>query len=75
MPDTELLALYFTPDAIRQHFEDDESAVASAVAHASDEQLAEVGEAALTADTLYREFHRLLTELSIEILEVKEENA
>lgn len=54
------LRLSFTPNAIREHFEgaDDEDNLTLGM---SDEQLAEVGRAALTDDGLYRAFHEALT--------------
>lgn len=70
--DTEILALYFTPDAIRQHFADDEDEIATAVEKATDAQLREIGYYCISADTLYAEFHRLLVEGTIEVLGVVE---
>jgi len=51
------LRLSFAPDAIREHFEADEP---DPTAGMTDEQLRAVGEAALTSDLLYREFHDAL---------------
>jgi hypothetical protein len=69
------LALYFTPDAIRDHFEGDvidnneDGGLATWIVHeATDDQLRELGEACLTSDTLYSEFHRLLSEIGEEIM-------
>lgn len=54
------LALWFTPEAIREHFEGDADQRTEWVEAASDEQLVKLGEYCLSADPLYREFHRLL---------------
>lgn len=55
--DTEL-ALWFTPKAIREHFEDDsEGEIVTAL---SDEELTSIGEAALFDDGIYRAFHEAL---------------
>lgn len=62
------LALYFTPSAIRDHFDGDTSDIAEKVAIATDTQLEELGEWCLTSDTLYREFHRLLEAGAVELL-------
>lgn len=51
------LRLSFTPDAIREHFQDDEP---DPTEDMTDEQLAEVGRTALTDDGLYRAFHDAL---------------
>lgn len=66
--ESEPLALYFTPEAIRQHFEGDEGPLADAVRDATDEALRLVGIECVTADSLYREFHRLLVEVGTETL-------
>lgn len=50
----EHLRLWFTPDAIRDHFEGDEPDPTGGL---SDNDLRKVGEAALTNDLLYRAFH------------------
>jgi hypothetical protein len=52
-----ILRLSFTPSAIREHFEGDEPDPTEGM---TDEQLREIGEAALNDDILYREFHRAL---------------
>lgn len=68
-PETnENLALWFTPEAIRSHFEGDDDEVSRAVEAATDDQLVRVGEACLCADTLYEEFHRLLTAVVEDVL-------
>lgn len=54
------LALWFTPGAIRDHFEAREDEVAEWVAKATDEQLVVIGEDCLGHDSLYREFHEAL---------------
>lgn len=54
------LAIWFTPGAIRQHFEDDGSYMAQFVARATDEDLTRVGQWCLGSDVLYKEFHKLL---------------
>jgi hypothetical protein len=51
------LRLYFTPNAIREHFECDEP---DPTAGLTDDQLREVGWLALTDDSLYRTFHECL---------------
>lgn len=53
--DAPILALYFTPDAIRDHFEYDPR-----VTLASDERLRRVGLDALQADYIYEAFHDAL---------------
>lgn len=53
------LALFFTPNAIREHFEGDDTDGVTVQAM-SDETLAAVGGAALTDDRLYRAFHDVL---------------
>lgn len=50
-------ALWFTPDAIRDHFDDDPR-----VTLASDERLRRVGMDALSTDTIYEAFHEALKE-------------
>jgi len=63
------LRLSFTPDAIREHFEDaDEDD--NPTTGMTDEQLAEIGEAALNDEILWREFHRAL----VAAFETPEEN-
>lgn len=68
------LVLWFTPGAIREHFEADTERAgkvgdaARAVMKATDEELRGLGEWCLGADTLYLEFHRLLTDGAIEVL-------
>lgn len=59
-PNDPNLALWFTPDAIRQHYDalDDDSA--KWVEDATDEQLAAIGQDCLGHDSLYREFHEAL---------------
>lgn len=54
------LALWFTPQAIRDHFDGDEDERSEWVANATDEQLAAVGQDALGYDSIYREFHESL---------------
>src|SRR5579863_5494287 len=54
------LALWFTPDCIREHFSDEGSELGAVIAEASDEELVEIGKAALNGDGLYYEFHRQL---------------
>jgi len=56
--DDEDLRLSFSPFAIREHFEGDDDPTDGM----SDEELREVGWAALTADSLYEVFHRILSE-------------
>lgn len=58
--DDPALALWFTPAAIRSHFDGDDDETAEWVANASDEELREIGEACLSADSLYGLFHMLL---------------
>lgn len=62
------LALWFTPDAIREHFADDDGEIAEAIAAATDEQLRAIGEDALQADVIYREFHDELMRSAAEVL-------
>jgi hypothetical protein len=64
-----LLALWFTPDAIQQHFEDGwDDRFTEWVDNASDEQLRAVGKGCLSMDSLYREFHYVLeTEIQWQI--------
>lgn len=62
----ERLALWFTPQAIRDHFDGDEGTVVDWVHGASDDELRALGEECLGADTLYSEFHRLLVEVGEE---------
>lgn len=66
------LALWFTPQAIRDHFDGDEGKIGAAVREATDEQLATIGEWCLQADTLYAEFHRLLAYEARQVLKVEE---
>lgn len=61
-------ALWFTPDAIREHFEAGDDEIARLVKEADDEQLQAVGEDALQADVFYREFHDELRRSAEEIL-------
>lgn len=63
------LVLSFEPDAIRQHFEGDDDAVAVWVESATDAELKAVGHDCISADTLYREFHRLLDAVVTEHME------
>jgi len=56
----DLLALWFTPQAIRDHFDGHGGDIEAAVAFATDEQLRDVAEWCLNADALYREFDRFL---------------
>ena len=59
--DTDMaLALWFTPDAIRQHFEGDDDEYAKWVESVDDGELASVGYACIGADGLYKEFRELL---------------
>jgi hypothetical protein len=51
------LRLSFTPDAIREHFENEDP---DPTAGKTDEELREVGYTALTDDGLYRAFHEAL---------------
>lgn len=53
----EKLALWFTPQAIRDHYEGDSDDPTKSL---SDEELVEVGQQALTDDGLYRAFHSAL---------------
>lgn len=64
------LALWFTPDAIRDHFEGEDGSLAAAIAGASDEQLREIGEGALGGDFLYREFHEGLRMNAEDVLDI-----
>lgn len=57
--DDSYLALWFTPQAIKDHFDGDEG-ISDFVDSLDDKTLRAIGEDALTQDTLYREFHRLL---------------
>lgn len=59
-PNDRNLALWFTPGAIRDHFEADDDERGKWVANASDEQLAAIGEACLEHDSIYSEFHDAL---------------
>jgi len=59
------LALWLTPQAIRDHFDGGDSDVAEWVAQASDTDLEEVGEECLSGDVLYNAFHDSLM-LSVE---------
>lgn len=54
------LALWFTPQCIRDHYDGDEGPEADWVSTATDEELAGVGSDALGYDPLYREFHSSL---------------
>jgi hypothetical protein len=54
------LALWFTPQCIRDHFDGDDDELSAWVEEATEEQLRMVGSNALSADPLYREFHDLL---------------
>lgn len=60
MSETELS---FSPRAIREHFEGDDTAESRWVEKATDDQLLEVALDCICADTLYAEFHRLLVEV------------
>lgn len=51
------LRLHFTPDAIREHFADDDP---NPIEGMTDDQLRQVGWLALTDDALYRAFHDAL---------------
>lgn len=53
------LALWFTPDAIKDHFEGDDD-VETFLEGLSDIELREVGLDALTNDLLYSAFHDIL---------------
>lgn len=53
------LRLSFSPDAIREHFDDDPEG--ALVASLDDATLAAIGEAALSDDALYEAFHQSLT--------------
>lgn len=54
-----LLCVSFEPDAIRAHFEMDEP---DPTKDLTDEQLEKIGEYAISSDSLWSEFHRLLVE-------------
>lgn len=54
------LALWFTPQAIRDHYDGDDTAEARWVSTATDDQLADVGSSCLGDDVLYRTFHEVL---------------
>lgn len=53
------LRLSFAPDAIRQHFESDKE-IEPLLDAMTDDELKDVGEAALADDRLYAVFHEIL---------------
>jgi hypothetical protein len=55
LADEKNYALWFTPDAIREHFDDDPR-----VQLATDERLLRVGMDALSCDVIYEAFHEAL---------------
>lgn len=59
-PNDPNLALWFTPDAIRDHFEADDDERGKWVENATDEQLAAVGQNCLGYDAIYSAFHDAL---------------
>lgn len=67
------LALWFTPQAIRDHFDGDEGPLADAVRDAPEDKLREVGAMALGGDSLYAEFHRLLKVCAEDVFGVPED--
>jgi hypothetical protein len=67
------LRLSFHPDAIREHFDEDEDY--PEFESATDEQLAEIGSAALSYDYLYEVFHRILVTAAIDTGLVEEEKS
>lgn len=60
------LRLSFIPEAVREHFADDDSDVARAVAAMSEADLIQVASAALRDDRLYEAFHAALVEAAQE---------
>lgn len=56
----EHLVLWFTPDAIREHFSFEDTPESRWVAQATDEQLEVVGEWAINGDYLYEAFRWML---------------
>lgn len=54
------LALWFTPQCIRDHFDGDDDERAKWVADATQDDLAEIGHDALADDGIYRAFHEAL---------------
>lgn len=56
------LALWFTPVAIREHFDgaSDDDEIAQWVNNASDEQLVSMGHNCLSSDILYATFHEVM---------------
>jgi hypothetical protein len=54
------LAVWFTPSAIVDAFDGEENELAQWVRGASEAQLASIGEACLSADSLWRLFHELI---------------
>jgi hypothetical protein len=66
------LALWFTPQALRDHFDGDDSEVAEAVLNADDDTLREQGQDALSSDILYSVFHEECKIIGQAILDEKE---
>jgi hypothetical protein len=66
-----MLALWFTPDAVTQHFDGDNTVLAKAVCEASDKQLRQIGEGALGGDFIYREFHEGLRMAAEDVLGIE----
>lgn len=66
------LALWFTPQALRDHFDGDDSEVAEAVLNADDDTLRELAQGALSSDILYSVFHEECKFIGQTILDEKE---
>jgi hypothetical protein len=60
------LALWFTPAAIREHFDGGDPGDYPGIEAATDEELEEVGAWCLSQDTLYRLYHSLLIDAAID---------
>lgn len=58
--DNPQFALWFTPAAIRNHFDSDDDEIGKAVEAADDETLSAVGDMAINGDSIYQEFHETL---------------
>lgn len=65
------LAVWFTPNAIVDAFDGDETELARWVRVASEAQLASIGEACLSADSLWSLFHELIEMFAVEDMEAE----
>ena len=58
----ESMAVWYTPQAIREHFDASEGEIEKWVEAASDEELAAVGEEAISCERVWTDFHESLIE-------------